>query len=121
MGRRHFAATIWGSILAFGLGLLAHLGHAFAPASFDWLNWGRQLTDAVMPVFGIVVLYYLRQLSSNSIPKMLLPFLGTGIATLGAYLATLIQNGNFDPITAAIVGYLVDWCYTTAKEWVGDK
>ena len=120
MERRHAVATGWGAGFAALAGaVFAGLHHAGVHvAGFDWASWGLDTSKLLVPALAIPVLFFLRQLTSDSIPTALLPVIGVALATVGDYLTGLSSGGTLNPIVVVFLAGLADICYTIAKEMV---
>ena len=115
VGQKQKRATIASASSA---GLLAVAAGGAALLGFDWTQWGLQVTDALVPLITIVVMYYARLVPINLIPAQFMPLAAVIVGMASDYL-TRFASGSANPLVGAIAGTVAVLLYKVANDWVG--
>lgn len=115
IGRKQKRATVASASSA---GLLALAAGGAALTGFDWTQWGLQLTDALIPLVTIMVMYYARLVPINVIPPQFMPLAAVVVGMASDYLTTF-AGSSANPVLGAALGGLAALLYKVANDWVG--
>lgn len=75
---------------------------------FDWTNFGVSLIQAVIPVVTTLAIAVARAAFERT-PRVLVPIVAVGLATLLDLLVAYASGGVFNPVVGALLGAAAVW------------